>query len=68
MPAAAIQYITHLADAHRPARADADRFSLPQTVFYHPDWGYSHTSVFSPILKDKQTKRHVTWLPANYSR
>lgn len=66
MAAAAIQYLTRLVDAHRPAQSDADRSSLPQTVFYHPDWGYSHTNAFSSILRDKQTKIHVTWLPRNY--
>lgn len=63
-----MDYITILVDAYRPAMNDADKFSLPQTVFYHPDYGYAHSNAFAKILKDRQTTMHVTWLPNNYSQ
>ena len=53
-------------DAMRPAQDAADETWLPQTVFYHSDWGWTHTSSGARILSDKQTKVAVTWLPARY--
>ena len=61
-----MNYVTHLVDAHRPAIDTADSTSLPMTVFYHPDWAYSHTNTEATILRDKQTKQFVTWLPSKY--
>ena len=61
-----MDYSTTLVDAHRPAMYAADKSSLPQTVFYHPDWGYTHTNTEAKILRDRKTLRFVTWLPTNY--
>ncbi len=50
----------------RPAMDAADKSGLPQTVFYHPDWGFAHTNPFATILSDKKTERFVTWLPERF--
>jgi hypothetical protein len=61
-----LHYSKYLADAHRPAMDDANAIGLPQTVFYHPDYAFSNIHTISPILRDKKTNVHVTWLPDNY--
>lgn len=61
-----MNYSTYLVDAHRPAMDQANKFRLPQTVFYHPDWGYANTAPLSRILSDRKTVVHVSWLPENY--
>jgi len=55
-----------LVEAHRPAMDEANRIGLPQTVFYHPDWGFSNACWASGIMRDKHTIQHVTWLPENF--
>lgn len=55
-----------LYEVHRPAMDAANRFGLPQTVFYHPDEGYTHTATSSKILRDRKTQQFVTWLPDKY--
>jgi hypothetical protein len=59
-------YARYLVDAHRPAQDLANQTGLAQTVFYHPDFAYSHTTLGSKILRDRKTESFVTWLPANY--
>lgn len=61
-----MNYSTYLADAHGPAQRAADEYRLPQTVFYHPDWGFANTAPLSKILSDKKTEQYVSWLPSNY--
>jgi hypothetical protein len=55
-----------LVEMHRPAQDAADKFSLPQTVFYHPDEGFAHLPPGSRILHDRKTEKYVTWLPSSY--
>ena len=59
-------YSTYLADAHAPSMGMANKTGLPQTVFYHPDYGYTCTNTTALILRDKKTQKIVTWLPCNY--
>jgi hypothetical protein len=59
-------YSKFLVNAHRPAQDAADATGLPMTVFYHPDHGFDCTNTTTPILRDKKTTQHVTWLPSNF--
>lgn len=61
-----LDYRTILVDAHRPAMDAANKTSLPMTVFYHRDYGFCWTATGSKVLREKETKLHVTWLPDNY--
>ena len=61
-----MQYTTLLVNAHRPAMDAANVTGLPQTIFYHPDWGYSNAVWGAKILRDKQTTQYVTWLPIDF--
>ena len=53
-------------DQHREAMDAADKYQLPQTVFYHPDFGFANTAPYSKILKDRKTELYVTWLPDRF--
>lgn len=57
-------------DAIRPAQDDADATGLPQTQFYHPDYGCTSASACTPLMdklrRDRKTELWVTWLPSNY--
>ncbi len=62
-------FITKLVEAHRGAQDDADKHSLPQTVFYHPDHGYDNCAthgLFLQRLEMKSAQQFVTWLPSNW--
>lgn len=53
-------------DQHSDAQIAANKYGLPQTVFYHPDFGFANTSPGSKILQETKTEKFVTWLPDNY--
>ena len=61
-----MNYTKYLVDAYRPAMDAANKTGLPQTVFYHPDYAFSWVESGSRILRDKQSKVHVTWLPEGF--
>jgi hypothetical protein len=58
--------ISFLVNAHRPAQDTADATTLPMTVFYHRDWGFSWAEFSSPMIRTKGFEMHVTWLPSRY--
>lgn len=55
-----------LADAHRQAKHQANRFGLPQTVFHHADFGYANTNSLARQLSRQGMELFVTWLPDNF--
>lgn len=58
----------YLADQHSDAMKAADKYGLPQTVFYHPGCGFANTCPGSKILADRKTEKFVTWLPERFFR
>lgn len=56
----------YLVNAQGPAQEAADSGGMPVTVFYHKDYGYNFTNPHAKILKDRNTEKFVTWLPARY--
>ena len=56
----------YMIEAYRPAMDAADKSSLPQTVFYHADIGWSHLDATNPRLRGPGMERALTWLPSGW--
>jgi hypothetical protein len=54
----------------RGAQRAADLTHLPQTVFYHPDLGWTWTEATAPFLRQALRNHNavafVTWLPGDF--